>query len=87
MIIRLDHVLYAFTGDVVGKICCDDRVEFLDDANFAVEWCDPCSKRTTYSPNLMLFKVRTSNEFWPSDASLPRIPNSHPVSDIRATSE
>ena len=38
-VIRLDHVFAAFTGDVIGNLCCVERVNFLDDENFPPEWC------------------------------------------------
>ena len=37
-VIRLDHVFSAFSGDVIGRICCEDKEDFLDDPNFAPEW-------------------------------------------------
>ena len=42
-IIRLDHAFMAFSGDVIGNICCGhDRANFLDDENFSPEWCVQC---------------------------------------------
>lgn len=38
-VIRLDHVFTAFTGDVIGNLCCVERINFLDDENFSPEWC------------------------------------------------
>ncbi|KAL9577881.1 MAG: hypothetical protein Q9212_006084 [Teloschistes hypoglaucus] len=37
-VVRLDHVFSAFAGDVVGRICWEDKEEFLDDSDFAPEW-------------------------------------------------
>ncbi|KAL8766268.1 MAG: hypothetical protein Q9194_006310 [Teloschistes cf. exilis] len=37
-VVRLDHVFSAFAGDVVGRICWEDKEEFLDDPDFAPEW-------------------------------------------------
>ena len=37
-IIRLDHAFNAFSGDVVGRICCENKNDFLDDPNFAPQW-------------------------------------------------
>ena len=38
-VIRLDHAFAAFTGDVIGKICCDERDDFLDELDFTPQWC------------------------------------------------
>ena len=37
-VIRLDHAFSALSGDVIGRICCEDKKDFLDDPNFAVWW-------------------------------------------------
>jgi hypothetical protein len=39
-VIRLEHVLSAFSGDVIGRICLGDKNtnEFLDDPEFAPYW-------------------------------------------------
>lgn len=37
-VIRLDHAFAAFSGDVIGRICCEDRKDFLEDPRFAAEW-------------------------------------------------
>ncbi|KAL9045863.1 MAG: hypothetical protein Q9214_001167 [Letrouitia sp. 1 TL-2023] len=37
-VVRLDHAFTALTGDVIGKVCCDDKEIFLDDPDFA-SWC------------------------------------------------
>jgi cytochrome P450 len=37
-VIRLDHAYFAFSGDVIGRICCDDIPEFLEDQDFAPHW-------------------------------------------------
>ncbi|KAL2051590.1 hypothetical protein ABVK25_008252 [Lepraria finkii] len=34
-IIRLDHAFSALSGDVVGKLCCEDKEDFLDSPEFA----------------------------------------------------
>ncbi|KAI9891308.1 MAG: hypothetical protein M1814_002821 [Vezdaea aestivalis] len=39
-VIRLDHAFVAFSGDVIGRVCCDDREEFLSDPEFAPQWFD-----------------------------------------------
>lgn len=36
--LRLDHVFFAMSGDVVGKLCWEDKEEYLDTPNFAPEW-------------------------------------------------
>ena len=37
-VIRLDHAFSALSGDVIGKVCCEDKEEFLDDPSFAPWW-------------------------------------------------
>ena len=37
-VIRLDHGFSAFSGDIIGRICCENKEEFLDDPEFAPEW-------------------------------------------------
>jgi hypothetical protein len=39
-VIRLDHALSAFSGDVISRICLGDKNtnEFLDDPDFAPYW-------------------------------------------------
>ena len=37
-VIRLDHAFSALSGDVIGRICCEDKTDFLDDPKFAVWW-------------------------------------------------
>ena len=37
-VVRLDHAFSALSGDVIGRICCVDKTDFLDDPNFAVWW-------------------------------------------------
>ena len=43
-VVRLDHACLAFSGDVIGQICWDDKEKFLDDPNFAPEWHGPQSR-------------------------------------------
>lgn len=43
-VIRLDHAFSAFSGDIIGAICWDDKKEFLDDEEFAPDWFDPRSQ-------------------------------------------
>nr|UYM26528.1 cytochrome P450 [Talaromyces wortmannii] len=38
IIVRLDHAFAAFTGDVIGTVCCEEREQFLDDPEFAPYW-------------------------------------------------
>lgn len=40
-IIRLDHAFFAMSGDVVGKLCWQEKDDYLDDPNFAPEWYYP----------------------------------------------
>ena len=51
-VIRLDHVFSAFSGDVIGKICCESPPDFIDDPDFAPHWYYKCSKswRTLLKP-------------------------------------
>ncbi|TVY39771.1 Cytochrome P450 monooxygenase [Lachnellula occidentalis] len=37
-VVRLDYAFTAYTGDVIGKVCCEDREEFLEDPDFAPYW-------------------------------------------------
>ena len=37
-IIRLDHAMLAYTGDVIGHVCVDNPRELIDDPNFCPEW-------------------------------------------------
>ena len=37
-VIRLDHAFSALSGDIVGKVCCEDKEDFLDDPKFALWW-------------------------------------------------
>ena len=49
-LVRLDHVFFAFSGDVIGRVCCEEREDFLDDPNFAPQWSanlESSSKMTT----------------------------------------
>ena len=36
--VRLGHAFSAFSGDVIGRICCEEKEEFLDDPDFAPQW-------------------------------------------------
>ncbi|TVY27315.1 Cytochrome P450 monooxygenase [Lachnellula hyalina] len=56
-VVRLDYAFTAYTGDVIGQVCCEDREEFLEDPEFApycivnlipesvITWADPRSKK------------------------------------------
>ena len=37
-VIRLDHVFSAFTGDVIGRICCETTPNLMNQADFSAEW-------------------------------------------------
>ncbi|KAF2105872.1 cytochrome P450 family protein [Lophiotrema nucula] len=37
-VIRLDHAMLCFTGDVISRVCCDDPTYLLDDENFSANW-------------------------------------------------
>lgn len=38
VVVRLDYAFAAFSGDVIGRICCEDKEDFLDDPDFAPQW-------------------------------------------------
>ena len=40
-VVRFDHACFAFSADILGQICWDDKDKFLDDPNFAPEWYGP----------------------------------------------
>lgn len=44
-IIRLDHAMLAFSGDVIGQVCVEDSAQLLDDEEFSPSWWvqKPCS--------------------------------------------
>lgn len=37
-IIRLDHAFSAFSGDVIGRICWEDKKDLLDEPDFGRDW-------------------------------------------------
>ncbi|GFP52833.1 fusicoccadiene C-8 hydroxylase [Trichoderma asperellum] len=39
-IVRLDHALTAFSGDVINRLCIDDPPNLIDDADFSPWWFD-----------------------------------------------
>lgn len=39
-VIRLDHAFSALTGDIMARICFNDRKGYLDDDDFAPEWSE-----------------------------------------------
>ena len=66
-VIRLDHVFTAFTGDVIGKICCDEREDFLNDPEFAPQWygvqlTGKTSEKADFGVGLSFF-TRSSNRY------------------------
>ncbi|CAO2651135.1 Nn.00g094320.m01.CDS01 [Neocucurbitaria sp. VM-36] len=36
--VRLDHAMLAFSGDVIGRICCENPTDLLDDPKFSPDW-------------------------------------------------
>ena len=38
MVIRLDHAFVAFSGDIIGRLCCEDHTDMLEDEQFAPYW-------------------------------------------------
>ncbi|KAI0404814.1 putative cytochrome P450 [Xylaria palmicola] len=39
-IVRLEHAMLAFAGDVIGHVCVDDPAELIDDDEFSPAWYD-----------------------------------------------
>lgn len=37
-VVRLDHAFFAFTGDVIGRVCLDEPSNYLIDPQFAPQW-------------------------------------------------
>ena len=37
-IVRFDHACSAFAGDVIGRVCWNEKERLLDDPNFSSEW-------------------------------------------------
>ncbi|KAK8137602.1 hypothetical protein PG984_003095 [Apiospora sp. TS-2023a] len=37
-VINLDHVFYAFTGDVIGGLCCDSPPSMMKKSDFGKDW-------------------------------------------------
>ncbi|KAF4635062.1 hypothetical protein G7Y89_g3029 [Cudoniella acicularis] len=54
-VVRLDHAFSAYSGDVIGKICCDEKEDFLDDPDFAPHWYELLHTVTKSIPLLMGF--------------------------------
>ncbi|KAK7954797.1 hypothetical protein PG988_015491 [Apiospora saccharicola] len=40
-VINLDHVFYAFTGDVIGGLCCDSPPSMMKKPDFGKDWQVP----------------------------------------------
>ncbi|KAI4162409.1 MAG: hypothetical protein LQ342_003975 [Letrouitia transgressa] len=54
------HAFNAFTGDVICKICCDDKEVFLDGPSFASWWFDIIRYMATAIPLLTAFPILVS---------------------------
>ncbi|KAI0116202.1 putative cytochrome P450 [Hypoxylon sp. NC0597] len=39
-IVRLDHAMLAFSGDVIGHVCVENPAELIDDEDFSPAWYD-----------------------------------------------
>jgi cytochrome P450 len=39
-VVRLDHAFVAFSGDVIGRICCEDHNDMVKHPEFAPYWFD-----------------------------------------------
>lgn len=76
-VVRLDHVFAAFSGDIVGNLCCVERVNFLDDENFSPEWCvhGICVIWRLYT--LIISKVQFATPHHPIVSSPYRISTNH----------
>jgi cytochrome P450 len=37
-IVRLDHAMMCYTGDMISTLCCEDPTYLLDDENFSPDW-------------------------------------------------
>jgi cytochrome P450 len=37
-IVRLDHAMLAFSGDVIGNICVESPAALIDDTDFSPQW-------------------------------------------------
>ncbi|KAF2866147.1 cytochrome P450 [Massariosphaeria phaeospora] len=37
-VMRLDHAFVALSGDVIGRICCDNHTDMVDEEDFGVDW-------------------------------------------------
>lgn len=37
-IVRLDHAMLAFSGDVIGHVCVENPAELVDDEDFSPAW-------------------------------------------------
>jgi cytochrome P450 len=37
-IVRLDHAMLAFAGDVIGHVCVEDPAELMDDEDLSPAW-------------------------------------------------
>lgn len=38
VVVRLDHAMVCYTGDMISHVCCEDPTSLLDDENFSVDW-------------------------------------------------
>jgi cytochrome P450 len=38
VVVRLDHVSSAFSGDVIAQVCCEEYSELLGDPEFSPQW-------------------------------------------------
>ncbi|KAF2678009.1 cytochrome P450 CYP551C1, partial [Lentithecium fluviatile CBS 122367] len=37
-IVRLDHAMLCYTGDMISRICCENPTSLLDDEGFSADW-------------------------------------------------
>ena len=37
-VVRLDHAFTAYAGDVVRRLCCDEKDDLLDRPDFSAYW-------------------------------------------------
>ncbi|KAF2706940.1 cytochrome P450 family protein [Pleomassaria siparia CBS 279.74] len=37
-VVRLDHAMLCYTGDMISRVCCEDATSLLDDKDFSKDW-------------------------------------------------
>lgn len=57
-VIHLEHAFSAFSGDVIGNLCCEEHVNFLDDEDFSPERCVHSCHAVLWLYMLMILKLQ-----------------------------